>query len=111
MPTLYARRLFRVPRGTFRAPAEYNEGEVAMKDFASYTGGDFMREAQKAAAQFDGKDEGELIRTIYARAAEGRRAGTLTDEEIDAFCAQFAPMLDAGKRKKLYALAERLKKL
>lgn len=86
-----------------------------MKDFASYSGGgvpeDFMKEVQSAAAQFDGKNENELIRSIYARAAEGKRAGTLTNEQIDAFCAQFAPMLDAGKRKKLYKLAAELKKM
>ena len=88
--------------------------EVTMKDFASYTGGDsggvpqeWVREAQKLAAQFDGKNEGELVRTIYARAAEARRAGTLPDAEIDAFCAQIAPMLDAGKRKKLMKLAKK----
>ena len=90
-----------------------------MKDFASYTGGaagadgaeDLLREAQVLAERFDGKNEGELVRAIYARAAEGRRAGTLTDAQIDAFCAQLSPMLDAGKRKKLAELAARLKKL
>ncbi len=86
-----------------------------MKDFASYTGGavpdDLMKEVQAAAAQFDGKNEGELVRSIYARAAEGKRAGTLTNEQIDAFCAQFAPMLDGAKRKKLFKLAEQLKKM
>lgn len=93
-----------------------------MKDFAGYTGGegkeggaggadDLIREAQAAAAQFDGKNEGDLIRSIYQRAAEGKRAGTLTNAQIDAFCAQFAPMLDAGKRKKLMKLAAELKKM
>ena len=86
-----------------------------MKDFAGYTGGgvpdDLLKEAQAAAAQFDGKNESELIRSIYARAAEGKRAGTLTNEQIDAFCAQFAPMLDAGKRKKLYKVAEEIKRM
>lgn len=86
-----------------------------MKDFAGYTGSgvpdDLLKEAQAAAAQFDGKNESELIRSIYARAAEGKRAGTLTNEQIDAFCAQFAPMLDAGKRKKLMKLAAELKKM
>ena len=93
-----------------------------MKDFAGYTGGeggsgstgsteDLLREAQAVAAQFDDKNEGELIRSIYQRAAQGKRAGTLTNAQIDAFCAQFAPMLDAGKRKKLMKLAAELKKM
>ena len=87
-----------------------------MEDFASYSGckgasEDWVREAQRLAAQFDGKNEGELVRTIYARAAQARRAGTLTDGEIDAFCAQLSPVLDAGQRKKLAKLASELKKL
>lgn len=87
-----------------------------MKDFASYTGSgsvpeDLLRDVQAAVQQYDGKNEAELIRTIYARAAEGKRAGTLTNEQIDAFCAQFAPMLDGVKRRKLMKLAEELKRM
>ena len=87
-----------------------------MKDFASYTGSgsvpeDLLRDVQAAAQQYDGKNEAELIRTIYARAAEGKRAGTLTNEQIDAFCAQFAPMLAGVKRRKLMKLAEELKRM
>ena len=86
-----------------------------MKDFASFTGTgvpqEFLSEAQSIAAQMDGKSEAELLRNIYARAVEGKRAGTLTNSEIDAFAAQFAPMLDAGKRKKLYKVAEEIKRM
>ncbi len=87
-----------------------------MKDFASFTGGEgvpasLLEEAQKIAASYDGKSENELLRSIYARAAEGKRAGTLTNDQIDAFCAQLAPMLDPAKRKKLYKIAAELKKM
>ena len=86
-----------------------------MKDFASFTGAgvpqEFLSEAQSIAEQMDGKSEAELLRNIYARAVEGKRAGTLTNSEIDAFVAQFAPMLDAGKRKKLYKVAEEIKRM
>ena len=86
-----------------------------MKDFANFTGAgvpqDLLAEAQSGAAQMDGKSEGDLLRDISARAVEGKRTGPLTNEQIDAFVARFAPMLDAGKRKKLYKVAEEIKRM
>ncbi len=86
-----------------------------MDDFASYSGNrgntDWSKEAQKIAAGYNGKNEGELTRDIFARAAEGKRNGTLTNEQIDLFYSQFAPMLDGAKRKKLKKLLEQLKSL
>ena len=83
-----------------------------MKDFASFTGkDDLAKEVERAAAAYDGKGENELLRSIYARAVEGKRSGTLTNAQIDAFYAQFAPMLDGAKRKKLQKLVAELKKM
>ena len=87
-----------------------------MRDFASFTppeGSDdaWMKEAEEIVKTYAGKGEGEILKAIYARALEGRRAGTLTDAQIDAFCAQLSPMLDGAKRKRLYKLAAELKKL
>ncbi|MDE5547712.1 MAG: hypothetical protein K2N84_04475 [Clostridia bacterium] len=89
-----------------------------MKDFASYEGkgkqkktaDDWMREAKAVAGQYDGKSEGDMMKEIFSRAMEGKRNGTLTNEQIDAFYKQFAPMLDGVKRKKLQKLVEQLKK-
>ncbi len=90
-----------------------------MKDFANYEGRgrqdtppvDWTAEAQRAAERYNGRNEGELIREIYARAAASRRAGTLSDAEIDGFYNTFAPMLDAGKRKRLQKLLAQLKSM
>lgn len=91
-----------------------------MDDFASFVpsgkkdgaeGEEWMREAEKLLASCKGKSERELLGEIYARAVEGRRAGTLTDEQIDLFCSRIAPLLDGGKRKRLKKIAEELKKL
>lgn len=85
-----------------------------MDDFASYSKGketDWTKEAQRIASAYNGKNEGELTRDIFARAAEGKRNGTLTNEQIDLFYSQFAPMLDAPKRKKLKKLIEQLKSM
>lgn len=86
-----------------------------MKDFAGYEGKgsnpDWAEEINKTASRYNGKNENELVRDIYARAAEGKKSGTLTNEQIDAFYKQFAPMLDGAKRKKLQKLVEQLKRL
>ena len=89
-----------------------------MNDFASFQGGkeqktqdEWMREAQKVANGVKGKSDNDILKTIYARAAEGKRNGTLTNEQIDEFYRQFSPMLDSAKRKRLQKLVEELKKM
>ena len=84
-----------------------------MEDFASYSkkNPDWQGEVQKIAAQYNGKNEAVLTRDIFARAAEGKRNGTLTNEQIDEFYRQFAPMLDSVKRKKLKKLIDQLKSM
>lgn len=91
-----------------------------MEDFASFNGGkknseaqkeDFMKEAASAAARYNGKNENELVGEIYARAAEGKKNGTLSNAEIDAFYRQIAPMLDGAKRKKLQKIVDKLKSI
>lgn len=86
-----------------------------MDDFASYRGKeeqtDWEKEAQKIAASYRGKSENDLISEIFARAAEGKRNGTLSNEQIDAFYAQFAPMLDGVKKKRLKKLVEEIKNM
>lgn len=86
-----------------------------MDDFASYRepreNVDWSKEAQKIAAGYNGRNESQLTRDIFARAAEGKKNGTLTNEQIDLFYSQFAPMLDGVKRKKLKRLIEQLKSL
>lgn len=91
-----------------------------MKDFAGYSkdgdkgkkvAGEWTEQAKKLSAQYDGKSESDLLKAIYAQALEGKRNGTLTNEQIDAFCAQLSPMLDGAKRKKLQKIAAELKKI
>lgn len=84
-----------------------------MEDFASYSSGesDLEREIAETAKKYNGKNESELIGDIFARAREGKRNGTLTNEQIDAFYAQISPMLDHAKRKKLQKLVSQLKNM
>lgn len=67
--------------------------------------------AKKLTQAYSGKSDAEMWRGILAEAEKGKRAGTLTNEEIDVFYQSFAPMLDASQRKLLKSVVERLKKL
>ena len=71
----------------------------------------FIKQATAAAARYNGRNENELVGEIFARAAEGKKKGTLTNAEIDAFYKQISPMLDGAKRKKLQKIVERLKSM
>ncbi len=88
-----------------------------MKDFASYEGGKekdaqaWIDEANAVAAQYAGKGENEILRAIYARAVEGKRNGTLTNEQIDEFYARFSSMLDGARKKRLKKIVEELKRM
>lgn len=89
-----------------------------MDDFMKYSSGrenflppDLEKEAKNLAQKYNGKNENELMRDIFSRAAEQKRQGTLTNEQIDNFYRQFAPMLDAVKRKKLQKLISQLKNM
>lgn len=90
-----------------------------MQDFNSYQSNENANDEQrkqtedmtmKVARAFQGKGESDILRAIYAEAERSRRAGTLTDAELDNFYAVVSPMLDGIKRKKLKQIVEKLKK-
>ena len=66
-----------------------------MKDFNSYTGGDNKQSdpdgvadmAKMMAKAFEGKGEADILRAIYKEAERGRKAGTLTESDLDNFYA------------------------
>ncbi len=89
------------------ASFQSNEGKSGANDVA----GEWTQEAQKIARNFQGKSERDMLSAIYQRALEGKRNGTLSNEQIDAFYAQFAPMLDGAKKKRLKKVVEELKKM
>ena len=91
-----------------------------MRDFGSYRGipggGNSDRPASEEeetlaafAKKYEGKPEGEMIGEILKVAKESRRNGTLTDADVDRYVALLSPMLGEEKRKKLYAVAAKLK--
>ncbi len=86
-----------------------------MRDFKDYAdsgeGKKIAGMAEEVAREYKGKSEGDVWQAIFARAEAGKRAGTLTNADIDAFCAKFSPMLNGAQKKKLKALAEKLKNI
>ena len=63
------------------------------------------------AAAYNGKSGADIWLGILREAEKAKRAGTLTNEEIDEFYQQFEPMLDEGQRRQLKGVVERLKKI
>ena len=76
-----------------------------------YSPTDAERLTKQIAAAYNGKSNADMWRNIVAEAERSRRAGTLSDEEIDAFYLAFSPMLDTSQHKKLKAIVERLKQM
>ena len=66
---------------------------------------------KKIAAAYDGQSSAGIWMQILAEAEKSKKEGKLTNAEIDEFYTQFSPMLDAGQRKQLKAVVERLKKI
>lgn len=67
--------------------------------------------AQKLARAYNGKSNMAMMKNILEEAEKSKRAGTLSNEEIDAFYQSFAPMLSPPQRKQLRVIVERLKNI
>jgi hypothetical protein len=80
------------------------------KGFSPNNNSDLISMITNIAKNYDGKSEDELLRAIYFEAEKSRKKGTLTDSDIDNFTAMLAPILDDKKRKKLYDIANKLKR-
>lgn len=76
------------------------------------TQGDGTAEIIKILSQaVRGKSEGQILRQIIAEAERGKRAGTLTNDDLDNFYSTVAPLLDGFKRQKLKQVITRLKSI
>jgi len=66
---------------------------------------------KKIASAYHGKSNADVLKSILAEAERSKRAGTLSNEEIENFYQSFAPMLDGIQRKRLRAVVDRLKSI
>ena len=87
-----------------------------MKSFKEYSGkakeeASAAELTKKIASAYAGKSSGDVWLEILKEAERSKRAGTLSNEELDEFYRQFAPLLSDGQRKQLQSVVEKLKKL
>lgn len=66
---------------------------------------------KRIAAAYDGKSNAAMLKNILAEAEKSKRAGTLSNEEIENFYQSFAPMLDGFQRRTLRAVVDKLKRI
>ncbi len=89
----------------------------SFKDYASQTPKNTGETAsaeeltKKIASAYNGKSSADMLRNILTEAEKSKRAGTLSNAEIENFYQTFSPMLDSAQRKKLRAIVDKLKEI
>ncbi len=66
---------------------------------------------QRLARTYNGKSNGNMLAQILKEAEKSKRAGTLTNQEIDVFYNQFSPMLSHTQRGMLKRVVDKLKEI
>ena len=66
---------------------------------------------RRIAQAYNGKSNADMMKNILVEAERSKRAGTLSNEEIENFYQTFSPMLDSAQRKKLRAIVDKLKNI
>lgn len=66
---------------------------------------------KNVAASMQGRSQSDIMKAIIEEAERGKRAGTLTNADLDNFYNLMAPTLDGFKRQKLKSIIARLKRI
>lgn len=90
-----------------------------MEDFKNFSkkasdknsNADIFEMVKNLANKFDGKSTGDLLKAIYLEAEKGKKAGTLSNADIDNFAFMIAPFLDERQKKYLTRIVSELKKI
>ena len=85
-----------------------SEGDVKSEKTEALNAEELMK---KIASAYNGKSNADILRGILVEAEKSKRAGTLTNEELESFYQTFSLMLDATQRKRLRAVIDRLKRI
>lgn len=67
--------------------------------------------AKKIADAYNGKSNATVLKGILEEAEKSKRAGTLSNEELETFYQSFSPMLSGFQRKQLRSVVDRLKEI
>ncbi len=85
--------------------------EVAKTSVDEETAASAEELTKKIAAAYNGKSNMTMLKSILAEAEKSKRAGTLTNEEIEGFYQSFSPMLNGFQRRQLRSVVDRLKEI
>ncbi len=66
---------------------------------------------KKIAAAYNGKSNMSMLKSILEEAEKSKRAGTLSNEEIEEFYKSFSPMLNGFQRRQLRSVVDKLKQI
>ena len=66
---------------------------------------------KKIASAYNGMNQMDMLKNILLEAEKSKRAGSLSNQEIEDFYQNFAPMLNGFQRKKLREIIDRLKQI
>ncbi len=64
---------------------------------------------KQIASAYNGMSNMDMLKNILIEAEKSKRAGTLSNQEIENFYQSFAPMLNNVQRRKLREIVDRLK--
>jgi len=76
---------------------------------ASQIDEDNIRGVEETFAQYEGKSEDELMSDLEQVIKQGRKDGSFSDDMLDGFIQNVAPMLDDVQRQKLQSIAQMIK--
>lgn len=87
-----------------------------MKDFQNFSDGKSKNGEEQnlidvLTKTLKGKNEGHLLQTIIAQAEQAKKNGTLTNDDLDNFYNNLAPLFDGFRRAKLKQVINKLKSL
>ncbi len=77
-------------------------------DLGSVDNGD-IQSMQDAISRYENKSEGELMSELEKMVSSGKKDGTFSDDMLDSFMKNVAPMMDVSQRKKLENIAKMIK--
>ena len=89
----------------------YKENKVNYKSGEEENTASAEELAQSIARAYNGKSNMAMMKNILEEAERSKRAGTLTNEEIETFYQSFAPMLSSTQRKQLRGIVDKLKEI
>ncbi len=87
---------------------DYAKEEECVNKQENTTAEDLTR---KIAEAYDGKSNREMLKNILLEAEKSKRAGRLSNEEIERFYQNFSPMLDEKQKGQLRILVDKLKEI